>query len=137
FIEGWTIGGIMVWQSGAPFTINSARGTYNRESRSYYNTADTLLTKSQLNNIVKFQMTGNGPMIVSQSAINSADGTVVNNDGYPQFTGQAFFNPPAGTLGTLQRRLFDGPWTFNIFFQAEDGIRYWSVTGVQTCALPI
>src|SRR5262249_58725471 len=28
------------------------------------------------------------------------------------------------------RRLF-------FFFQAEDGIRDWSVTGVQTCALPI
>src|SRR5438046_4761271 len=28
--------------------------------------------------------------------------------------------------------------TFTIFFfQAEDGIRDWSVTGVQTCALPI
>src|SRR5258706_9950106 len=27
------------------------------------------------------------------------------------------------------------PWFF--FFQAEDGIRDWSVTGVQTCALPI
>src|SRR5262249_58505655 len=26
-------------------------------------------------------------------------------------------------------------WCF--FFQAEDGIRDWSVTGVQTCALPI
>src|SRR5262249_60092798 len=26
-------------------------------------------------------------------------------------------------------------WLF--FFQAEDGIRDWSVTGVQTCALPI
>src|SRR5215213_9373240 len=26
---------------------------------------------------------------------------------------------------------------FIFFFQAEDGIRYWSVTGVQTCALPI
>src|SRR5258706_2510647 len=24
-----------------------------------------------------------------------------------------------------------------MFFQAEDGIRDWSVTGVQTCALPI
>src|SRR5262249_56737864 len=24
-----------------------------------------------------------------------------------------------------------------VFFQAEDGIRDWSVTGVQTCALPI
>ena len=27
--------------------------------------------------------------------------------------------------------------TFVFFFQAEDGIRDWSVTGVQTCALPI
>src|SRR5215213_8644108 len=25
----------------------------------------------------------------------------------------------------------------SLFFQAEDGIRDWSVTGVQTCALPI
>src|SRR5262249_59839804 len=29
-----------------------------------------------------------------------------------------------------------GSWLF-FFFQAEDGIRDWSVTGVQTCALPI
>src|SRR5258706_269655 len=30
------------------------------------------------------------------------------------------------------------PTTFpTFFFQAEDGIRDWSVTGVQTCALPI
>src|SRR5437016_10193372 len=30
-------------------------------------------------------------------------------------------------------------WLFLLFFffQAEDGIRDWSVTGVQTCALPI
>src|SRR5438046_8138712 len=27
--------------------------------------------------------------------------------------------------------------SFLFFFQAEDGIRDWSVTGVQTCALPI
>src|SRR5262249_56723913 len=27
--------------------------------------------------------------------------------------------------------------TLSFFFQAEDGIRDWSVTGVQTCALPI
>src|SRR5256886_9320215 len=26
---------------------------------------------------------------------------------------------------------------FSFFFQAEDGIRYLTVTGVQTCALPI
>src|SRR5262249_59933986 len=28
-------------------------------------------------------------------------------------------------------------YVFVFFFQAEDGIRDWSVTGVQTCALPI
>src|SRR5699024_11638106 len=28
-------------------------------------------------------------------------------------------------------------WLFFFFFQAEDGIRYRNVTGVQTCALPI
>src|SRR5262249_59911067 len=30
-----------------------------------------------------------------------------------------------------------GCLSFFFFFQAEDGIRDWSVTGVQTCALPI
>src|SRR5262249_13337810 len=29
------------------------------------------------------------------------------------------------------------PCLLRFFFQAEDGIRDWSVTGVQTCALPI
>src|SRR5256885_9520833 len=28
-------------------------------------------------------------------------------------------------------------WLFGFFFQAEDGIRDYKVTGVQTCALPI
>src|SRR5256886_10017008 len=30
-----------------------------------------------------------------------------------------------------------GGWRSCFFFQAEDGIRYLTVTGVQTCALPI
>src|SRR5262249_50332664 len=33
--------------------------------------------------------------------------------------------------------IVDLPDHVSFFFQAEDGIRYWSVTGVQTCALPI
>src|ERR1019366_3295218 len=36
------------------------------------------------------------------------------------------------TAHTVQRRT-----ALFFFFQAEDGIRDWSVTGVQTCALPI
>ena len=89
------------------------RGTLNRTARSYYNTANTSLTGSQLGGIVKYQMTGNGPMIIAPSAINP-DGTGVSGDGEPAFPGQQFFNPGAGTIGTLQRRMFDGPWTFNI-----------------------
>jgi hypothetical protein len=113
-IDGWTVGSIMVWQSGAPFSITSGRGTLNREARSYYNDANTLLTGSQLGSIVKFQMTGNGPMMIAPSAINTADGTGVNTDGEAFFPGQVFFNPTAGTIGGLQRRMFDGPWTFNL-----------------------
>jgi hypothetical protein len=108
-LGGWVFGGTMTWQSGAPFSVLSGRGTLNRESRSYYNTANTVSA-----GVVKFQMTGNGPMMVPQSAINPADGTGVNTDGDPAFQGQMFFNPGAGTLGALQRRMFSGPWTFDI-----------------------
>ena len=69
-IGGWIFGSTLTWQSGAPFSILSGRGTLNRESRSTYNTADTSLTKGQLDSVVKFQMTGNGPMMITQSAIN-------------------------------------------------------------------
>jgi hypothetical protein len=112
-IGGWIFGSTMVRQSGAPFSILSGLGTLNRESRSYYNGADTALTGAQLANVVKFQMTGNGPMMISQSAINPNDGTGVNTNGEPAFPGQVFFNPGAGTLGGLQRRMFSGPWTFD------------------------
>src|SRR5438046_8536866 len=43
------------------------------------------------------------------------------------------------TLDERANEYADGAWTVVslFFFQAEDGIRAWSVTGVQTCALPI
>ena len=114
-IGGWTVGSAMVWQSGAPFSILSGYGTLNRASgsRSYYNGADTTLQGSALFNAVSFRMTGNGPLIVPPSAINT-DGTGVNGPEQAQYAGQIFFNPGAGTLGTLQRRMFDGPWTFGM-----------------------
>jgi len=114
-IGGWTLGAVMIWQSGAPFSITSGYGTLNRAARSYYNDADTSLQGQALFNAVSFRMTGNGPMMVPPSAINPADGTgaVSGIDATP-FSGEIFYNPPAGTLGTLQRRMFDGPWTFDL-----------------------
>jgi hypothetical protein len=52
---------------------------------------------------------------VAQSAIGT-DGRAVAGDGQRPFDGQVFFNPPAGELGTLQRRMFYGPKFFNIDF---------------------
>jgi len=120
-IGDWIVGGTMVWQSGAPFSILSERGTLNRESRSYYNGANTALNGAQLKDVVKFRMTGNGPMMIAASAINT-DGTGVNTDGEANFQGQIFSNPDAGTLGGLQRRMFDGPWTFNTDLRLKKAI---------------
>src|SRR5256885_8715196 len=42
-----------------------------------------------------------------------------------------------GWFGQIIQRSDDGGKTWYLFFQAEDGIRDYKVTGVQTCALPI
>jgi hypothetical protein len=84
----------------------------NRESRSVFNTAD-LVSGASLNNAVGFYMTGNGPYFVNPSILGP-DGRAVAADGSPNFTGQVFYNPGAGEIGTLQRRMFNGPWTFDM-----------------------
>jgi hypothetical protein len=114
-IGGWTVGSVMTWQSGAPFSILSGYGTLNRVSgfRSAYNGANTTLQGSALFNAVSFRMTGNGPMIVPPSAINT-DGTGVNSPEQAPYAGQIFYNPGPGTLGELQKRMFSGPWTFGM-----------------------
>jgi Carboxypeptidase regulatory-like domain/TonB dependent receptor len=123
-LGGWSTGAIATWHSGAPFSVLSGLGTLNRSnslqdyanvgSRSYYNTVNTSLSGSQWNDVVKFVMTGNGPYVIAQSAIQ-ADGTgAVIGVGANAFPGEVFFNPSAGTLGTLQRRMFSGPSAFGL-----------------------
>ena len=91
----------------------SARATVNRGGlRSALNTVDTTLTKSELNKDVGFFITGNGPSFINPSGINP-DGLGASPDGTAPFQGQIFFNPGPGELGTLQRRMFNGPWDFN------------------------
>lgn len=109
FIEGWRASGIYSWQTGAPFSVTSgSRGTLNRASRSANNEATTNLAGDALNNLFGFYMTGNGPYYIAQTAIGP-DGRGTATDGAAPFTGQAFFNPAAGTVGALQRNYFSGP----------------------------
>ena len=111
-LEGWQMSGIFAHQSGQPFSVYSGRGTFNRQSNmqgQQGNTVNTNLTMEQLRDVMSFRMTGNGPYMVAASALGS-DGRAVAPDGQPAFTGQAFFMPGPGTIGSLGRRVFDGPW---------------------------
>ncbi len=112
-LTGWWTSGILTWQSGTPFSVLSGRGTFNRGGQSARNTTDTILTKAQLDQLFRFRQTGVGPYFAAASAIG-ADNRAVAADGSAPFSGQVFFNPAAGTLGSVQRRLFSGPWVFNL-----------------------
>jgi hypothetical protein len=113
-VGGWTLGGFLRIESGPPVSILSARGTYNRGARSGANTVDTNLTLDQLKGITGLYMTGKGPYFVNPANIGS-NGQGVAPDGSAPFNGQAFFNPQPVSLGSLQRRILDGPgfWTYN------------------------
>ncbi|HYA17361.1 MAG TPA: TonB-dependent receptor [Bryobacteraceae bacterium] len=119
FIGGWSLGTNLSWQSGAPFSILSGYGTLNRAdgTRSYYNTADPIIPGQDLPQYVHFVMTGNGPYMISPSAINPSDGTGIG------FAGAIFENPGAGTLGVLQRRSFYGPWAFGLNASLQKAIQ--------------
>ncbi len=113
-LSDWTLGSIVGWQSGAPLSLLSGRGTLNRTTRSGQNTAMTSLTRAELDRIVKLRMTGDGPFLIAASAINPRDNSGVAPDGEPAFNGQVFFHPGPGELGVLQRRLFSGPSAFGL-----------------------
>jgi hypothetical protein len=113
--SGWSVSSIITEQSGSPFSILSARGTLNRAAQSASNTVNTNLTGSQLNDLFQFRMTETGPYFIAASAIGT-DGRGVAADGSAPFNGQAFFQPAAGTVGSLQRRQFSAPWVFGMDF---------------------
>jgi len=115
-MEGWNIAALFHAQSGEPLSITSARATLNRgsNSRSDNNTVNTTLNKSQLDDLIGFRMTNNGPYFIAASAIGP-DGRGTAPDGAAPFPGQVFFNPAAGTTGTVQQSWFSGPsiWTLD------------------------
>ncbi|MGH9658737.1 MAG: hypothetical protein ACRD96_09345, partial [Bryobacteraceae bacterium] len=60
------------------------------------------------------RMSPTGPFFIAEPAKNPSDGRAVSPDGRAPFPGQVFFHPGPGTLGGLQRRMFSGPWVFNL-----------------------
>ena len=121
-IGNWNMASIFTLQSGTPFSILSARGTLNRAARSTSNnTVNTFDNLSQLQSLFKVRETGAGPYYAAASMIGS-DGRAVAPDGTAPFSGQIFFEPPAGTIGTLQKAELDGPSVWNLDFKVSKDI---------------
>ena len=122
-LGGWAISGIWTYYSGSPYSILSGWGTLNRSARSTStNTASVYgVDWGQLSGLTQgVFMTGNGPYFMSPSLINikttanpAGDGRGAAPAGSPAFNGQIFFNPSAGTVGDLARRMFSGPWQWS------------------------
>jgi len=113
-LTGWDISGITNIGSGGPFSITGGGyGTLNRGGSSGNMTANTGMTKAQLDQFFQFRMTATGPYFMPASAIG-ADGRGTAASGSAPFTGQVFFLPTAGNIGTMQRSWFSGLWFINI-----------------------
>jgi len=119
-IGGWSIGSIVTWQSGAPFTFFSERGTVNRAGRSTTETASTALTTSQIRDAIHLSFPTTGPfakdhvLLIDPSFIG-ANGRGAGPDGLTcsPLVGNGFCNPLPGQVGNLARNQFNGPMFFN------------------------
>jgi hypothetical protein len=121
-VGGWAMSGFLLIQSGPPVSIEAGtgtagvgRGTLNRGARSSNNTVDTTLTLPQLRDATGLYKTGNGVFFIDPRHIHPVTGNGVAPDIDPPFAGQIFFNPQAGTVGSLQRRILEGPgfWDYD------------------------
>jgi hypothetical protein len=76
--------------------------------------ATTNLTAGQLDSMFQTYTRGDGMWYFPFANKNPTDGRGVAPDGSAPFSGQVFFEPGAGTIGAMQRDLFNGPWVWNM-----------------------
>jgi hypothetical protein len=125
-LGNWTLSGIWSYQAGAPYSVLSGYGTLNRAARSTATNTVSVYgaTMSQLAPLMQgLFMTGNGPYFVSPTVIGS-DGRGAAQAGSAPYAGQLFFNPTAGNVGNLQRRMFTGPWQWSWDMALKKSFRF-------------
>jgi hypothetical protein len=113
-VGGWQLSGIYTWQSGNPFSILAARGTFNR--RSGDQTAQSTLTQDQIRSLLGVRVDPKTGYVfyIDPSVLNPNNSyrgvgpDNLTNAPTPGFN-QIFFNPMAGQVGNLGLLAFDGP----------------------------
>jgi len=135
-VGGWQVGSIVHWQSGAPISIRSPRGTFNRGGRSANQGANTTLSKEEIRDLFGIQKLPDGRVFfIDPKVTDPQTGRAVGPDNLnlssPAFTGQVFFNPEPGQVGQLQRLQFDGPAQFVWNFSAIKRFRLGESTNIE------
>lgn len=116
-LEGWQINGLLNWRSGAPISIISGRGTFNRRGRSDTNTAILKgLTIQQLDEMTgDFRLPDGTPVLFDPRLIDftiDENGRAVIRGANPEF----FQHPGLAEVGTLGLTAVSGPGFFNMDF---------------------
>lgn len=125
---GFEVSGIVNWTSGIPITFVDPRGTLNRAARSTRQTANSSLTRDQLQALVGiYEANGNiyflDPAIIAPTGTSGA-GSATAGFGQTPFPGQVFFNANPGETGNLGRTQINGPRFFNINAAVLKNIRF-------------
>ena len=121
-VGGWQVNTIVHAQSGAPISILSGRGTFNRGGRSGGNPVNSTLTSDQIKDLFGiFKQPDGRVFYIDPKVIDPSTGRGVGPDNLNNtagFNGQVFFHPTGGDIGALQRLQFDGPsqtrWDFSV-----------------------
>ena len=80
-VGGWQLSGIAHWQSGIPFSILAARGTFNRTGRSAGNMAVTDLTRDEMQALIGIYKQPDGRVyFIDPKVIDPATGRGVGTD---------------------------------------------------------
>jgi hypothetical protein len=120
---GWQLSTIVALQSGAPLSIFSGRGTFNRVGRSdcatisRCNTAVSTLSVSEIQKLIGVYKQPDGTIYWIDPKVIHSSGRAVgpdNLDNSSTFDGQVFFNPGPGEVGSLPVMAFDGPRLFRM-----------------------
>ncbi len=111
-LGGWSLNGLMRWQSGEPISIISARGTVNRAGRSTVNTVDSTLSVAELQERTGlfFDPATGRPRLFDPALIAAVRAN-------PDETNAFLTNPRSGFFGNLQLTPVSGPSVF--FFDAS------------------
>ena len=104
-LAGWSVSGVVVVQSGNPFSILSGYATVDTITASL-NTADADVSGSALNRLLGVRQV-NGVTYFIDPASAHVD----------------FGNPAPGRLGFLQQRAFSGPWVSDLDLGLQKTVR--------------